>query len=117
MVACAPVPKARPGSITTASAPAGAASQGGPTQSGPIRTPVWKARQRSSHPGSTSSTAASASSGGTLLRVAGQLDPVLRLAFLEALREELEPAGALVLGSLARERRRAIRSSVSGTRS
>ncbi|HKS78776.1 MAG TPA: 50S ribosomal protein L11 methyltransferase, partial [Gaiellaceae bacterium] len=39
VVAWAPVPKARPGSITTAIASAGGSSQGGPTQRRPIRTP------------------------------------------------------------------------------
>ena len=49
-----PVPNARPGSITTASASAGGASHGGPTQRRPTRTGRWNARQRSSHPASTS---------------------------------------------------------------
>ena len=51
----APVPNARPGSITTAIASASGSSHGGPTQSGPIRTGRWNARQRSSQPSSTSS--------------------------------------------------------------
>ena len=46
VVACAPVPKARPGSITTAIASAGASSHGGPTQKRPTRTPWWNSRQR-----------------------------------------------------------------------
>jgi hypothetical protein len=36
------VPKARPGSTTTASAPGGGSSHGGPTQSGPIVTAWWE---------------------------------------------------------------------------
>ena len=38
VVGCAPVPKARPGSITTAGSPAAGSSQGGPTQRPPART-------------------------------------------------------------------------------
>ena len=41
VVGCAPVPNARPGSITIASAPAGALSHGGPTQKRPTTTPWW----------------------------------------------------------------------------
>ena len=39
VVACAPVPNARPGSITTGTRSAGGDSHGGPTQSRPMETP------------------------------------------------------------------------------
>ena len=39
VVACAPVPNARPGSITTATTSAGGSSHGGPIQQRPTRTP------------------------------------------------------------------------------
>ena len=57
VVGCAPVPNARPGSMTIAIAPAGGCSHGGPTQSGPTRTGRWKSRQRSSQSPGTSSAA------------------------------------------------------------
>ncbi len=65
MVGCAPVPNARPGSMTTGRAPGGGSSQGGPTQSGPISTPWWKARQRSSHPPATSEQTAPGKAAAT----------------------------------------------------
>jgi hypothetical protein len=54
VVGCAPVPKARPGSITIAIAPAGGSSHGGPTHSPAIATPRWNAFQRSSQSSATS---------------------------------------------------------------
>ena len=53
MDGCAPVPKARPGSITTGNASGSTACQGGPTHSGPMRTAWWNSRQRTSQPSST----------------------------------------------------------------
>ena len=52
--ACDPVPNARPGSITTASASSSGCSHGGPTHRRPTRTGRWNARHLSSHPLSTS---------------------------------------------------------------
>ena len=58
VVACAPVPNARPGSMTTGTTSPGGRSHGGPIHSGPTRTGRWNSRQRSSQPASTSSTRA-----------------------------------------------------------
>ena len=81
VVACPPVPKARPGSITTAGSPAGGVSQGGPTHSLPATVrPVWNARQPSSQPSAT----------GSSLHVPGDLGQ-LRWA-IRAVDGELEPA-------------------------
>ena len=60
VVGCAPVPKARPGSITTAGSPGSGCSHGGPIQSPPARAGRWNARQASSQPGSTGVTSTSA---------------------------------------------------------
>ena len=82
MVACEPVPNARPGSITTPGMPAGGSTQGGPTQSLPATVrPVWNARQPSSQPSAT----------GSSLQLAGDVGQV-RWA-LGAVDGELEPAG------------------------
>ena len=79
VVAWLPVPKARPGSITTAIASASGSSHGGPTQSGPILTGRWNARQRSSQPSSTSferapPNAAQSRSSPAGVGVGGELD-------------------------------------------
>ena len=48
---CAPVPNARPGSITTAIG--SGCDQGGPTHNRPSRTGRWKSRQASAQPSTT----------------------------------------------------------------
>ena len=63
---CAPVPNARPGSITTAIG--SGCDQGGPTHSRPSRTGRWKSRQASSQPSATGSRSSDGS--GRLLGVA-----------------------------------------------
>ena len=100
-----PVPNARPGSITTASASAGGVSHGGPIQSGPTRTGWWNARQRSSQPASTSVGARAAEEVPEPLLagrvgVRGELDALGPVDLLEALREELEHGRARLLGAL-----------------
>jgi hypothetical protein len=55
VVGCAPVPKARPGSMTTGRERGSGFSQGGPTQSRPTRIGRWKRRHASSQPPATSS--------------------------------------------------------------
>ena len=73
VVGCAPVPNARPGSMTTVSPTPGGkpgtasgSSQGGPTQRPPTRTPWWKSRQRSGQSSATSSdSTTSKPSGGS----------------------------------------------------
>ena len=60
VVACAPVPNARPGSITIGATSSVASSHGGPIQNGPTRTGRWNSRQRSSHPSAISSVCAPA---------------------------------------------------------
>ena len=89
VVGCAPVPKARPGSITTGSRPSGGSSHGGPTQSEPIRTGRWKARQRSSQSAATSCprappNACQSRSSPPRVRVRDELDAVRRFDLFEA---------------------------------
>ena len=81
VVGCAPVPNARPGSITTAIASAGGSSHGGPTQSGPTRTGRWNVRQRSAQSSATSSARAppnarQSRSSPAGVGVGGELDAV-----------------------------------------
>src|SRR5881275_3734219 len=64
VVACAPVPNARPGSITTATASGGGSSHGGPTQQRPTLTPWWNPRHASSQPSATSSTSTTSKPSG-----------------------------------------------------
>ncbi len=107
----APVPKARPGSITTAIASASGSSHGGPTHSGPIRTGRWNARQRSSHPSSTSSdrappNAAQSRSSPAGSVVGGELDAAVVVDLLEPLRKELDHDRARAFGLGRRHRDR-----------
>src|SRR5262249_45355155 len=98
VVACAPVPKARPGSTTTASTPAGGSSQGGPTQSRPTRTGRWNSRQRSSQPASTSLACASGKAASTRrVAVRGELDLPTALRLFEPLGRQLDEARTQLL--------------------
>ncbi len=96
VVGCAPVPKARPGSITTAGSPASGRSHGGPIQSPPTRAGRWNARQASSQPGSTGVTSTSANAATNAPRPrsprrrARARQRLLGLRFLEAAGRQLD---------------------------
>ena len=122
-----PVPKARPGSITIASASAGGAPTAGRPRAGRCGPAVWKRRQASSQPGATCSTV---SVGNAAPRAAPSLPPVGRSAGRarrrarrprpprEPRRDELEEQRDR--GLLAASRRHAVdarRGAPSGTRS
>ena len=107
VVACAPVPNACPGSMTIESDPASAVSHGGPIQSGPILTGLWKLRQASSHPRATGLSltrpnALQAHDRVLPLGVCRQLDLRAALPLLEALGKELDHGRARFLRPLAR---------------
>ncbi len=98
---CAPVPNARPGSITTVRASEGGASHGGPTQSEPIRTgavelapPVLPALLDLEHGG----VGELAEHPRCRLAVGGELDDAAGLGLLEPLGSELDEAGSERLG-------------------
>ena len=120
MVAWAPVPKARPGSITTGIASPSGCSHGGPTQSGPTRTGRWKAASGPPSPPRPRSTARRRKPTRAVPPHGRPCRPPARrrrrVALLEALREELEHDRAGPLGFGGRDRHRT-RRSVSGTRS
>ena len=107
VVACAPVPKARPGSITTVSAPCGGGSHGGPIQSRPTATGRWNPRQRvgpvlrdvgrrdlAERPPEPR--------GAVRVRVGGELEPLRPAGLLESLGEKLEHHRPGPLGLLGR---------------
>ena len=65
VVGCAPVPNARPGSITTARSGSGGVSHGGPSHRPATSTGRWNARHAFSQPGSTGRTLTSGSAART----------------------------------------------------
>ena len=95
------MPNARPGSITTVSASAGGASQGGPTQSVPIRTDVVELAPAvlpavlDLDDGGSGKLGENALGG---LAVGGELDAAARLGLLEPLGSELDEARSELLG-------------------
>ena len=105
VVGWAPVPNARPGSITTESSPVGDCAQGGPIQSEPT-TARWKRFHSSSQPAATAPSRSPAEAlpqpaGARVVGEGRELDRVPPLFLDEALREQLEHRRRRLFGPLA----------------
>ncbi len=93
--------------MTIGVTPFGGISQGGPTQSGPIRIPWWKRRHARSHPGATGSDRSPENDSrkqrlAVSVDIRGNLELTDELDLLEPFRAGFEHRRAELLGSLER---------------